>query len=642
MRKTTLVLLILALAVPVFAVGKVTEDPNKAGAVAEAPAADLTVDTKLGQKVTYTVVKKTVSSVLDDLSKSTGVALRAGRNSSDWQVRDRKMNIYAKDVPLNQLMSSIARVMKFKWEIGGKEGEAKTYRLYMDRKSLLDAEAQRVRAEQKAEEEQAQRRQKGLMQYGQLHDMSPADKAKLKQDNPFMYFVANSGMGSTMGSFFSESPGALEAITTGQQFQVRGSSLSAQAQAGLLGAMQGMVSMEAKFSGGKARTTIPSDINMSSVNVQINRNLDMMKGMPQANMLLGDMQISYKGGSIDVPMMDPDSPMTKLIGKGLVMAEDTGRPLNECFKDLAPEFMSAMAKQIKTDAGGEPLIDHSADDPALHNKITLKDPGRQLPDVEKSLADASKMTVVSDFFGGWNFPLGQVPATESELKDVLEKIGDTYTYNWDKHSAILELRDRNWFKKRAAQIPEAWLEAWRDELTKKGTIDVDDLAQIAALTQEQISVNLMSDDILKNVVGSVYSAREILRLYAALSSDQRSMLLSDSGLPFRSLTQDQWSQAQKTIQTRGGGTVDFNRQCYIVGTRKAVDRIYEYKFTLYDGNKTELASWSLSTPGYAPPPPPKDTAPAKPGDQKAGDAAKPSDSPKPTPAAQPAAPAQPK
>lgn len=631
MRKLIFVSLILALVIPAFAVGKVTDDPNKVGAVAEAPAADLNADAKLGQKVTYTAVKKTVSSILEDLTKSTGVAFRAGRNSSDWQVRDRKMNIYVKDVPLNELMNSMARVMKFKWEIGGKPGDL-SYRLYMDRRTLLDAEAQRVRAEQKAAEEAAQKRQKGLLQYGQLRNLSDADKAKLKQDNPFMYIVATSGMGGSMSSFFAESPGALEAITSGQQFEVKGSTLSPTAQAGLAGAMQQIVGLEARFNGGKARTTLPADIasNMGAVTVQINRNLDMMKGMPQANMMLGEMDIRYKGGSVGIPMLDPESPMTKLIGKALIQSEDQGRPVDEVMKDLVPEFISAMTKQIKADTSGETIIEH-ADDPVLHNKITLKDPGRALPDVEKSLADASKFAVVSDFFGGWSLPMGQVPTTESELKDVLDKIGDNYTYNWDKHSNVLELRDRNWFKKRAAQIPEAWLERWRQELTKDGTIDIDELAQMAALTQEQISVNLMADDILRTALGSVYSGREILRLYGALSSDQRSMLLA-GGLNLGSLNQDQWAQAQKTIQARGGGTLDFDRKCYIVGVRTQKGKAYDYKFTLYDSSKNELSSWNMNTPTYTPPAPPKNTAPAKPGDQKPGDATKPADASKPAPA----------
>lgn len=629
MKRAIPILFFIMLAVPALCVGKVTEDPNKPGAAAPA-SEELKTDAKLGQKVTYSASKKTVSAIIDELSNSTGVVIRAGRNSSDWQVRDRKMNIYAKDVPLNELMNSIARVMKFKWEISGKDG-AWSYRLYMDRKSLLDAEAQRVREEKKVEDARAKKRENGLMQYGRLENLTPADKEKLRTDNPFLYFVSRSGMGSSMGAFFSESPGALEAISTGQKFEMKASALSQKAQAGLAQSMQQMLDMEAKFGGGRSSRTLPSDLasDMSGVSVRINHKMDMINGMGRgAGMLLGEMEFSYKGGAITVPMMDPDSALTKMIGKALIECEDTGRSMQDVMKDMGPELVAAVMNEMRAEAGGEAINEHP-EDPALKAKIKMEAKGNSLPDIEEALSDASKLAVVSDFFGGWNMPMGQAPAGESELKEVLERIADTYTYNWDKRGSVIELRDRNWFKKRAAQIPEAWLEAWRLSMTKNGTIDIDELAQIAALTHEQISVNLMADDVLSGSVGAIYSWRELLRLYGALSPDQRSLMFTDAGLPLRSLTQDQWAQAEKAMQTRRDGATEPSRRHFIVATRgESPGKALSYKFTLIDDSKTELSSWAIMTPTYTPPAPPKEPA-AKPGDAAKPAEAKPADQPKP-------------
>lgn len=637
MRKLACVLVLIAFAVPAIAVGKVTDDPNKPGAnaAAEAPAADLKSDPKLAQKVTYKAVKKTVSAIIDDLTKSTKVTIRAGRNSSDWQVRDRKMSINAKDVPLNELMNSIARVMKFKWEIGGKPG-AYSYRLFMDRKTLLDAEAQRVRQEQKIEQEKARRRQDGLMQYAKLGNLTPAEKAKLRTENPFMYFIANSGMGNSMGSFFAESPGALEAISSGQQFQVKGSALSPAAQTGLLTTMQQMMDMESRFSGGKSNRSLPADLasNMNTVEIRINHNMEMMQGFPQANMFLGEMEFRYKGGHMELPMMDPDSAMTKLIGKALLQCEETGRSMDEVMKDIVPEFLAAIRAETTATVGGEALIEH-ADDPALSKKIKLKDAGRSLLEVEMALAEASGYAVVSDYFGGWNMPMGETPAGEMELKEVLQKISDTFTYNWDKRGSVLEFRDRNWFKKRAAQIPEAWLEEWRQALETAGTLDIDDLAEIASLSQEQMSANFMGDGVLDHVIGTVYSWRELLRLYGSLNSDQRSLLYTQAGLPLRILSQDQWTQAQKLAQGRRRDSAELGRSQSLVATRKEEDKILRYEFTLLDEAKSKVSSWEVTTPRYVAPKPAKETAPAKP-----GDAAKPEPKPADPDKPQSAAPAE--
>jgi hypothetical protein len=140
MRRAFLVLLLIAFSVSALAVGKVTTDPNAPGAPVQKDTQNDGTDARLAKKLTYSTPMKTVSAILEDLTKSTGIIFRSGYNSKDWQVRDRKMTISVRDVPLSQLMNSMSRVMKFKWERSGAEGEW-AYRLYMDRRTLLDAEA---------------------------------------------------------------------------------------------------------------------------------------------------------------------------------------------------------------------------------------------------------------------------------------------------------------------------------------------------------------------------------------------------------------------------------------------------------------------------------------------------------------------
>ena len=638
MHRTLLILLLIALAVPAMAVGKVTVDPNAPGAVQKQAPVDV-ADTRLAKRVTYAEPRKTVSAILDDLAKSTGVVFRAGYNSKDWQVRDRKMTIFVKDVPLSQLMNSMARVMKFKWDRAGTEG-AWTYRLYMDRRTLLDAEAQRVREEQKAEAEAARKRSEGFMKYASLGGMSDAGKAKLKTENPFLYFAATSGLGGSIGSFFQEAPMAGQAIANGQRLDLRGSALSPAAQAALVRAMQDMKTMEARF-GGRNPEALPDDLmaSMDKINVKLNQSLEFAKGMPQAGMLLGDMMISYDGRDMVLPFLDPNSAMAKVIGAALVQSQEEGRPLNEVMKERGSDFVAAAASEMKAEAGGEPLTEHPDDDPALKNKITLKPEGQKLADIEKALAEAAELGVVSDSFGSMfgEFSVrGQVPTTESELKDVLDKIGDVYTYNWDKRTGVIGLRDRNWFKKRAVQIPEAWLEVWRKELTDTGTIEIDSLAQIASLTQEQLLSNVAGDEVLQSgsLLGVIFGNRDLLRLYGGLSQDQRSTLMSRSGLDLAMLSESQFAEAGKIIQTKLGlELLNSGKSIAITCERKAsdkpaaeqkpADKPVLYRFSLLvDGEKLDK-DWSVSTPVYFAPKP-KDPKSVKP-----AEAAKPAEAPKP-------------
>lgn len=624
MRKALLSLLILVIAIPAMAVGKVTTDPN-AGNSARKPEAVDTSDARLSRKVTYEASRKMVSAILDDLTKSTGVVFRAGYNGKDWQVRDRKMSIFVKDVPLSSLMNSISHVMKFKWERAGNSG-AWTYRLYMDRRTLLDAEAQRVREEEKEEAERAKKRAEGLAQYAKLGGkLSDEDMAKLSNDSPFLYALAqatrNSGgspdMSSSMSNLFQEAPLAWNAIANGQRLDMQGSDLSSAAQAGLLNSVRQMVNMEQKFGGRASNELSPDDMasHMDKVSIKFNQALEMMKGMPSAGMLLGDMTVEYDGRTSTVPFIDPTCAMANVLGKAMTESDQTGRSMNDVIKEHVGELTSAMVNEVKSETTGEPLNQHPTDDPDLQAKVTLKPDSAKLVDVEKSLAETAKMGVVSDSFGdlyrGYS-PRGQVPGTETVLKDMLDRIGDIYVYNWDKQSGIIELRDRNWFKKRAVQIPEEWLEKWRNEFTGTGTLGLDSLAEIAQLTQDQLMNNVATDDTLYSSAYVIFGSRDILRFYGGLSSEQRSMLMSKSGMDLAALSQDQFDDVSKIIKTKlGSKFFETTKPIALTCERTTVDGkermgksiYYNISVTLDGGN---AGNWTIMTPRYFAPKPKTD------------------------------------
>ena len=144
-----------------------------------------TDDPRLSQKITCKLRHKTVASILYCLQKQTGVTLKPGYNKDDWQVRDRKMDLFVRDLELGELMQSIARVMKFKWDRSGEEGKWR-YRLFMDRKTLLDAEGQSYRREEEFKKKQAERRTALLDKLAGLSNPSPQDLAKLKEGSPFL------------------------------------------------------------------------------------------------------------------------------------------------------------------------------------------------------------------------------------------------------------------------------------------------------------------------------------------------------------------------------------------------------------------------------------------------------------------------
>ena len=180
---------------------------------------------------------------------------------------------------------------------------------------------------------------------------------------------------------------------------------------------------------------------------------------------------------------------------------------------------------------------------------------------------------MSDSFG--KAECSGVGKDEVEIKTLLDGIDRLCHYNWDKHGRIIEFRDRSWFAKRSAQIPEAWIEPWRREFVKTGTLDIGNLAQIAALTLEQVNINIAGDEILccsnqqeQSVLSTIGRNQDILRTYAAMSTDERAAVFSDGGLDLAGIEPNHRAEIAKPI-SRGPFNGDPSAQIVVVGERAA-------------------------------------------------------------------------
>lgn len=601
MKTIKLVALIALLAVPALA-QKTVLDPNVTGGPKKVDESK--PDTRLAQKLTYQAGRKTVSGILADLTKQTGVTLKAGINGQDWQVRDRKMNVFVKDVPLKELMNSIARVMKFQWASGGK-GDQRTYRLFMDRKTLLDAEGLRMSDQERRDKELAGKRAKTLTDLANADQLSPTDLAKLKKDKPFAYLAVSSGIASGLGAFFKDSPEAMNALARGQQLTLSGAQLSGAGQSGLLRAVNGLSGIVASL--GDQKLAVPSDLaaNMGKVSVQLNQHMDMIQSSPGAGMMLGEMSVKYGDKSFDLPLLDPDSKLANLMGKAVVKSQDENRPIQDVMKDMQGEMMTALMSEIRKEEAGEASSEHP-DDPALDEKVKMKPEGTGLHQVQQALQEASTFSVVSDSFGQAFGGVGKLDvAGEKPIKDVLKAVSDTMLYNWEKHGKMLEFRDKEWYRKRAAQIPQAWIDGWRNTLKNTGTLDIADLAQIAALTPEQVSVNLADDEDLSRarVPWVAMGNRELLKFYGSLTEVQRAALMSKMGLNAGSLTQPQAALAEMLIGQKGLSLTQYaDAPPVFSGTKTEHGKVIIYAFTLTSSTGDKLAETNLTVPEYREPP----------------------------------------
>jgi hypothetical protein len=207
----------------------------------------------------------------------------------------------------------------------------------------------------------------------------------------------------------------------------------------------------------------------------------------------------------------------------------------------------------------DPAITHE-DEPDLHKKIQLKT-NKDIKDFKEALmkntqneervdyqvnlrliADAANLNIVSDSYA---VIIGEFKSDEREmeLKDVLDSFTDGYRCNWEKHENTLEIRRMDWFRRRASQIPDSWLEPWQDEIKRTSTITLDTYFQIISLSDDQIEENLYDSGQLRQFLGASWSYENnkgLARLYQQLNSSQRSQMFSEQGLDPYMLSPAQW------------------------------------------------------------------------------------------------------
>lgn len=527
----------------------ITVDPNTPEAAqAREQAGDFwTADTRLAQKVTYQARRRTVLAILNDLSKSTGVTLRAGYNNLDWQVRDRNMLVSAQELSLAELMQSIARVMKFKWSRS--ESEPYTYRLYMDRRTLLQEEGQAYRAEQKFLELQKKKREDLIDTFAELAKKSGPEIEAMKEESPYSYIIARAGLAGPLSTMFREISEFKQTFMEGGDYQIRIKDFSPQGQKAVVDALRALHTMCAN------PNPLPDDLDQRLDKIGIDLSPGVGSDSPafMRHLVLGALEVECydprAGGTLAI--VDPDSIFGKQTGRTMAYIMNGGDP-EEAVKMFRVEKNEI--EDLADQDFGEARVKHE-DDPEMEREIEL--PANNLKekdsntreykkpwDLMLALAKASGCSVVSDYLGGGGVAV-DLPAKTKLIHAVQPMESDNF--NWWRHGNVLEFRDRYWYRKRSLQIPEEYVGRWRD-IYENGTIGIADVVEMSTMLlsgakySEKYAVNISGDEVLDDQ--SVERATMGLRptggsFYTCLDRKQRASLEAGSWLSVDELTPEQ-------------------------------------------------------------------------------------------------------
>jgi len=491
-------------------------------------------DPRLDQKVTYQAKAEFLHKVLEELTGKTGVIMTCGKNNKDWQVRERKVNIFVKDMPLKDLQQHLATLLHFIWSKSVKDGVI-SYKLYQDSKAKKEEESLRVQTKEAAAKKQIEKRKKALDDLEKAAALSSEEAEKLRDKSPLQYLMAKEPVSSAMVKLLKTVPEARAALLEGVELRIPYSRLSLEGKS----AVKEFIKSFFNF----IRHIDPSEVTEEEFpdipDIDDDYSLTISKGEvgegygdPFNGFILGVIGMGYA----EMPLFDFDSPAAKIMGKALCNIYD-GLSTSE----LEQEIMNKEIQQLVEKAADLPdAFEFETDDQDIQKVIKLElSNSLDVPSLLEEISEKAELQVIADHFD--NSPAEcYLPKTEGKLGEILKAAAIACKKKAKKTGKLLVLEDREWFEKRSWAVPEDWLMYWR-KAARDDALQLDDIVDIACLTDGQIEHTIRHDEDLSYHSWTLIENKELLRLYAVLTASQKQALLTKEGLNLASLNDKQWA-----------------------------------------------------------------------------------------------------
>ena len=504
------------------------------------------VDARLAREVTCAFKATALSDLCDRLRADTGIQLTAGPS-----VADEKVTLFCEKLPLREVMRQLSRPFGYTWLRSKKEGGEYRYELVQDLRSQLLEEELRNRDRDAA----LIALDREVNRYRQFLGLSPDEALARAETAPpeekaLLANFAKDGWGPVQ-MYFRLSPPELAALRAGQKLLFSSDPgpgeepLPADIIRGVLASMRGwrIRSDDGRFAVGSEKD-VPD--GLAPALVPEARAVVTLRIDPSE---LG--QLTLDGGS----------------GFRLSSPAQTTNP--STVVDLAIGSSPA-ARSLLDGAAGSRLIR----DPTLRSRVSIQPEGHcwarvasapdespqskiQNPkskigkvttaDVLEALHRASGLPIVADYYTRL-YPLSASSVRDQPLLDALNQIAPALRLRWNKDGNWLQFRSATFFADRLKEVPNRLLFRWAASRRQHGVLTLDDLIEIAQLSDAQLDSKVVAEGI-KECFGLAEwdlarsgEFRPHLRYLAQFTRAQRQAALSDTGLAFNQMSLAQQQQ----------------------------------------------------------------------------------------------------
>jgi len=486
-------------------------------------------DSRLAQKVTYQGGYKRLHAIAEELTKQTGVTIRAGINKQDWRVRDIPVIVCVKDMPLGKLLERIAQCTHVRLvaeKIAGAADDTPTYRLCRNKSREDDIQAQ-LDALAQANCKLAFWAWDTLVAYANMPDAS----ADIPTTKPYGWIEIDAQRIRALGQALAAlGPEGRAKAMTGEQVVVR-ISKSPVFNAIYDYALKHPQTPAGASAGGPAPEPTPREREQALLALKIMRQdePDVTGGFMCLVYGITDDSHQGLGSWVAAPVQSAEA-LADVKKLKLPPPPDVDAALLSDVKFPDPRF-----KLLKTDD------DWNA--PELQEKIKLELPQTQRKyftraEIFTALAKAASVDIICEDFvsqklvNHWSVPID--PKSETAAAFMLKRIARMKDTNWfaNSDSKLIVGWAANWRKQHQSLVAESLLQGIHDRMEGNGA-EIDDLMPFWDLTRDQRSEWVTKTPDFAGLECD-WDA-DMWRVYSALSADDKALAKSPAGLPLAKL-----------------------------------------------------------------------------------------------------------
>jgi hypothetical protein len=523
------------------------------------------VDSRLAREVSVQQKATALADLCDDLRSETGIRLEAGRS-----VADEKVTLFCRQLPLRDVMRQLSRPFGYTWLRSGRQNEYR-YELVQDLRSQLLEEELRNRDRDEA----LLALEKEIARYRPYLDLSPeqalarsrtarpAEKALLEK-------LAGQGWGPIQ-MYFRLSPRDLAALRAGQMLTFNAEPISPRYLAALRAGQMLTFSADPK----PDQQPLPPDVARGVLQIYRDLRIPIRNGraafgseetdppdgfLPPASVpeARGIVTLTLKQSELGRFAFDGESGVGFLPTMGGTITGNGPYATGVSPAVLAPENAAANAKLARDPAlrrlitvrprpscGVAPGVARSASPPTRAE--AQREPPVTSADVLEALHQTTSLPIVADYYTRLYKP-GAVSVRNLAGFDALNRLADAMRLRWNKEGSWLQFRSASYYDDRLKEVPNQLLSRWASSHRQQGALTLDDLLQIAQLSDAQLDATAMAEGVRECFGLTEWDMarhprlRPHLRCLALLTPAQRQAAMSPAGLAFTRMTLAQQQQ----------------------------------------------------------------------------------------------------